>query len=122
MNRSYTVVYFEQLHRGSVTEVGIISERRRDVMAKAGEVSFLGNSRTVYKFGVYTLDTNFTDIGAVYIFCSTNAKGQHQPRYVGATGELGHHIQDHSQWLRNDPVARSGALAMPAAIADVRPD
>jgi hypothetical protein len=69
-------------------------------MAKAGEVSFLGNSRTVYKFGVYTLDTNFTDIGAVYIFCSTNAKGQHQPRYVGATGELGHHIQDYNQWPR----------------------
>lgn len=69
-------------------------------MSKVGDVSFLGSSRAIYKFGVYTLDTNFTDIGAVYVFSGTNAKGQHQPLYVGATGELGNHIQSHNQWPR----------------------
>jgi hypothetical protein len=76
-------------------------------MAKVGDASFHGISRALYKFGVYTLDSSFRDdVGAVYIVCDTNAKGQHQPLYVGETKELGLHLQNFDQWPR---LRQSGA-------------
>lgn len=69
-------------------------------MAKVEDVSFLGASRAVYKFRVYTLDRTFRDIGAVYLFSCTNAKGQHQPLYIGQTDKLGNRIQNHNKWPR----------------------
>jgi len=59
-------------------------------MAKVGDTSFFGTSRTVYRFGVYNLDSNFKDqVAAVYVFATTNDKGQHQPLYIGETDKLG---------------------------------
>jgi hypothetical protein len=70
-------------------------------MAKVGEASFHGLSRALYRFSVYTLDSAFRDdISAVYIFSSTNAKGQHQPLFVGETSALGTHLRNHSPWSR----------------------
>jgi hypothetical protein len=59
-------------------------------MAKVGDTSFFGSSRTVYRFGVYDLDSNFKDeIAAVYVLSAKNGKGQHRPLYVGETSKLG---------------------------------
>jgi hypothetical protein len=70
-------------------------------MPKVGDASFHGISRALYKFGVYTLDSSFKDdISAVYVYCGSNGKGQHQPLYVGETNELGTHIQNLDQWPR----------------------
>jgi len=70
-------------------------------MGKVGDASFHGISRALYKFSVYTLDSSFRDdIGAVYIVCDTNAKGQHQPLYVGETIKLGVQLQNGDLWPR----------------------
>src|SRR5215472_15841226 len=59
-------------------------------MAKLGDTTFFGASRTVYKFGVFNHDSNFKDtVPAVYVLCTTNEKGQHKPVYVGETDKLG---------------------------------
>jgi hypothetical protein len=59
-------------------------------MAKVGDTSFFGTSRTVYRFSVYDLDSNFKDeIAAVYVLSAKNAKGQYQPLYIGETSKLG---------------------------------
>jgi hypothetical protein len=59
-------------------------------MAKIGDTTFFGVSRTVYKFGVFNPNSVFKDrISAVYVFSATNDKGQHRPLYVGETDKLG---------------------------------
>lgn len=59
-------------------------------MARIGDTTFFGVSRTVYKFGVFDPNSNFKDqIAAVYVLSVTNDKGQHQPLYVGETAKLG---------------------------------
>jgi hypothetical protein len=63
-------------------------------MPKVGEASFLGSSRALYSFNVYTMDSDFRDdISAVYVFSSTNEKGQYQPVLVGETSQLGNHVR-----------------------------
>ena len=59
-------------------------------MARIGDTTFFGVSRTVYKFGVFNPDSVFKDkIAAVYVFAALNEKGQHRPIYVGQTDKLG---------------------------------
>jgi hypothetical protein len=64
-------------------------------MAKVGEASFHGSSRALYLFNVFTIDSDFRDdISAVYVFSSTNEKGQHQPVLVGETNQLGNQVRN----------------------------
>ena len=70
-------------------------------MAKVGEASFLGSSRALYLFNVYTMDSDFRDdISAVYVFSSTNEKGQHQPVMVGETNQLGNQVRSQKNTSR----------------------
>jgi len=63
-------------------------------MARIGDTTFFGVSRTVYKFGVFNPDSVFKDrVAAVYVFAALNEKGQHKPVYVGETNKLGIDIQ-----------------------------
>ena len=59
-------------------------------MARIGDTTLFGVSRTVYKFGVFNPNSVFKDrVAAVYVFSATNDKGQHKPIYVGETDKLG---------------------------------
>ena len=59
-------------------------------MAKIGDTTFFGDSRTLYNFGVFSPNSVFKDeIAAVYVLAAENDKGQHKPLYVGETDKLG---------------------------------
>ena len=70
-------------------------------MAKIGDADFVGVSGKKYAFGVYSSDTTFKDIGAVYIFSKrteSQGKGSHSFLYIGETGRLGTRISGHEKW------------------------
>jgi hypothetical protein len=74
------------------------------LMAKVGNATFHGASRTVYEFGVYALDSNFKDnIAVVYVLTATNAKGQHEPLDIGETNDLKTYLQKNhdGEWPRD---------------------
>ena len=71
-------------------------------MADLGTVIFEGQSGRQYEFRLYTLDTSFRAVGAVYAVCHSVPKpgGGYTvtPLYFGQTGDLssrfeGHHRQ-----------------------------
>lgn len=70
-------------------------------MTKISDATFVGASGTKYTFSVYTTDTEFSNIGAVYVFTKrtvSNDKGSHTLLYIGETGELGNRISNHEKW------------------------
>ena len=71
-------------------------------VGKIADATFVGASGTKYSFAVYSVDTAFKDIGAVYVFSErtvSNGKGSHHFLYVGQTEELGTRIGSHEKWL-----------------------
>jgi len=70
-------------------------------MAKLGAIIFTGASGTKYNFDVYSIDTKFDDVGAVYFFTKRIKKdGQDKYThtkhiYVGQTGDLSERFEDH---------------------------
>ena len=66
------------------------------------ELNIEGASNTRYKFDVYTLDTEFQNIGAVYVFTKRTTKvdgtASHAYIYFGETGTLGDRISTHEKW------------------------
>lgn len=70
-------------------------------MGKIADVTFTGASGTKYSFIGYTLDTSFSDVGAVYIFTKrtvSDDNGTHATLYIGETEELGTRISNHEKW------------------------
>jgi predicted GIY-YIG superfamily endonuclease len=70
-------------------------------MGKIAEATFKGASGEKYSFNVYSLDTEFNNIGAVYIFTKRTTeqdKGSHTFLYIGQTSELGDRIAQHEKW------------------------
>lgn len=61
-------------------------------MTKYGKVTYQGNSGTDYEFTVYSSDTSFDNIGAVYIITNRHQdiSGGHSHTliYIGQTGDL----------------------------------
>ncbi len=61
-------------------------------MAKIADVLFEGSSFTKYSFGAYTLDSEFDNAGAIYIFTRRTKPGTfggtHVVRYIGQTEYL----------------------------------
>ncbi len=61
-------------------------------MAKVADVLFEGSSFTKYSFGAYTLDSEFDNAGAVYIFTRRTKPGTfggtHVVRYIGQAESL----------------------------------
>ena len=77
-------------------------------MAKIADATFQGKDST-YNFGVYTTDTVFIDVGAVYIFSKrvvdSDGKGKHKFIYIGQTDSLEDRIPYHEKWpcaFKND--------------------
>jgi len=61
-------------------------------MAKLADVLFEGSSFTKYNFGAYSLDSEFDNAGAVYIFTRRTKPGTfggtHVVRYIGQAESL----------------------------------
>ena len=76
-------------------------------MAKIADATFSAGDKD-YSFTVYSTDTSFNDVSALYTFTKrtvSNGKGTHQFLYIGETGELGTRIENHEKW---DCVNKSG--------------
>ena len=71
-------------------------------MGKIADATFQGKTGT-YNFGVYTTDTVFIDVGAVYIFSrrviGSDGRGTHTFLYIGQTHSLEDRIPYHEKWL-----------------------
>lgn len=71
-------------------------------MSHIATITFTGKSGRKYTFSTYLKDTNFRDIGAVYIFTRRyqNPSGAYSqtPLYIGESGELGTRIKHHEKW------------------------
>jgi hypothetical protein len=70
-------------------------------MSKIAEARFSGKYGG-YDFEVYSLDTTFNPVGAVYIFSKRTAdpsgKGTHDFIYIGQTDSLASRIPSHEKW------------------------
>ena len=70
-------------------------------MGKIADATFKGKTGT-YNFGVYTTDTVFIDVGAVYIFSKrvvgSDGRGTHTFLYIGQTSSLERRIPYHPKW------------------------
>ena len=70
-------------------------------MGKIADATFKGKTKT-YNFGVYTTDTVFIDVGAVYIFSKrvigSDGRGTHTFLYIGQTSSLEDRIPYHEKW------------------------
>lgn len=68
-------------------------------MAKLATITFKGKSGNKYTFNVYSFDTDFKAIGAVYFVTERTEKadgtGSHTRIYVGQTGDLSERIDNH---------------------------
>jgi hypothetical protein len=70
-------------------------------MGKIADATFKGKTGS-YKFEVYSADTSFNDVGAVYIFTKrtvgSDGKGTHEFLYIGQTESLRDRIPNHEKW------------------------
>ena len=70
-------------------------------MGKIADATFKGKVGA-YAFEVYTTDTSFNSVGAVYIFSkrvpSPDGSGTHTFLYIGQTHSLADRIPNHEKW------------------------
>ena len=68
-------------------------------MTKLGNIKFEGKSGKKYTFNVYTIDTEFKEIGAVYFITkrteNKDGTGKHFRIYIGRTEDLSERFDDH---------------------------
>jgi hypothetical protein len=72
-------------------------------VSKICDVDAVGRSGNKYAFQVYSLDTTFKSLPGVYIFLSSS---NHNPVYVGETGDLSCRFDDHH---KAGPIRQHGA-------------
>jgi hypothetical protein len=73
-------------------------------MGKIANAVFYGASGAEYDFDAYSLDTEFKNIGAVYIYTKRSVKdkdgeGSHVLLYIGQTNELANRIACDGKWF-----------------------
>jgi hypothetical protein len=77
-----------------------LSKREANI-AKIAEAIFKGKVGS-YNFEVYSSDTSFNAVGAVYIFTKRTVdgegKGSHTLLYIGQTDSLKDRIPNHEKW------------------------
>jgi len=70
-------------------------------MAKIADATFKGKTGS-YSFEVYSADTSFTSVGAVYVFTKrtldAEGTGSHTFLYIGQTDSLKDRIPTHEKW------------------------
>ena len=67
-------------------------------MAKLGTLALKGDSGQTYEFNVYSYDTKFKAVGAVYGITRRTLSGgnyDHTTIYIGETGDLSTRFDDH---------------------------
>ena len=67
-----------------------------------------------YPFGVYFKNTDWNEVGGVYIFCGLNPQKLWVPLYIGQADSFRSRIPSHVQWL---PAVRLGATHVHAMVA-----
>ena len=70
-------------------------------MGKITTATFLGKSGTAYDFEVFSADTEFNDISAVYAFTKrtvSDGVGTHEFIYIGESEKLGGRKESHEKW------------------------
>lgn len=70
-------------------------------MSKLNNIYFIGKSGQKYDFAVYSLDTCFNNIGAVYAFIKQTVDYNRTPQptvyYIGITGSLHERLNGHDK-------------------------
>jgi len=70
-------------------------------MAKIGTMTLTGKSGKSYEFAVYSRDTSFKELGAVYLQSKRTVKakggGSHEFIYIGETGDLSKRPLNHER-------------------------
>lgn len=70
-------------------------------MGKIADATFKGETGE-YKFEVFSADTSFNSVGAVYIFTKrtvgSDGTGTHTSLYIGETSSLADRIPNHEKW------------------------
>lgn len=66
-----------------------------------------------YEFTVYTENTNWNEVGGIYIFCGVNPQNQWVPIYIGQADSFRNRIPQHEQW---NPAVRLGATRIHALV------
>lgn len=66
-------------------------------MTAIGKVDLTGVSGLKYTFDIYSLDSIFNNICAIYIFANLNILNQITPIYIGETTELGKRLTNHEK-------------------------
>ncbi len=63
-------------------------------MAKIGTISLNGCSGKIYSFNIYSIDTSFNALGAVY-YISKRSNENHSHIYLGITEDLSTRFNNH---------------------------
>ncbi|MEW8089596.1 MAG: GIY-YIG nuclease family protein [Candidatus Thiodiazotropha endolucinida] len=67
-------------------------------MAKLATMALTGASGQQYNFNVYSIDTEFQSLGAVYYVSRrtmANQKGSHTEVYIGQSGDISERFENH---------------------------
>lgn len=78
-------------------------------MSKLGTIYLYGASGTKYEFKIYSLDTDFKAVGAVYAFTKSinkENKYSHTIIYIGQTDDLSERFDNHH---KKDCIESNGA-------------
>ena len=71
------------------------------IMAKHGTLKFTGNSKVEYNFTVYSYDTSFNALGAVYVVTNRQKKAKggytYSIVYIGETDDLSERLNTPSK-------------------------
>jgi excinuclease UvrABC nuclease subunit len=66
-----------------------------------------------YVFTVYPPNTNWNEVGGIYIFCGVNPQNQWVALYIGQADSFRNRIPSHEQW---NPAVRLGATHIHALV------
>ncbi len=68
-------------------------------MARYGDITYTGQSGTIYQFEIHSWDAPFDEVGAVYIITRRTVKpeggGTHVRIYIGQTADLSERFDNH---------------------------
>jgi hypothetical protein len=68
-----------------------------------------------HEFQVYEKNTNWNEVGGVYIFCGINSHGLWIPAYIGETESFRSRIPCHDRW---EEAVRLGATHVHAKVVE----
>jgi hypothetical protein len=66
-----------------------------------------------HEFTVYTANTNWNDIGGVYIFAGVNAQNKWEAKYIGIADSFKNRLPNHERWAE---AQRAGATHIHAKV------